>query len=163
MRFEYILLLMLTVFPLIYKLGYWQAVFVEKNSNIRDLISYIISKQGRESLFHFWTLLEFPVFIICIVPFFDPNFEYLFYPMFFYFLVFYNVFVLGKMFRRKIFLPSFSKLSYFTIFLVLLEYISPIFYPMSIYVTIMSTLLFIPLYIMFSSFLLSLFIPKITK
>ncbi len=163
MRFEYILLLMLTVFPLIYKLGYWQAVFTEKDSNIRDFISYIMSKQGRESLFHFWTLLEFPIFIVCLVPFFDPNFEYLFYPMFFYFLVFYNVFVLGKIFRKKIHLPNASWISYLTIFLVLLEYISPTLYPISIYVTIMSTLLFIPLYIIFSSFILTLFIPKITK
>lgn len=163
MRFEYILLLMLTVFPLIYKLGYWQAVLAEKNSNIREFFSYIISKQGRESLFHFWTLLEFPILVVCFIPFFDPNFEYLFYPMFFYFLVFYNVFVLGKIFRKKIHLPNTSRLSYLTIFLVLLEYISPILYPISIYVTIMATLLFIPLYIMFSSFILTLFTTKITK
>ena len=162
MRFEYILLIMLTVFPLIYKLGYWQAIFSQQNYSIRNFTGYLLSQQGRESLFHFWTLLEFPVFLVCFVPFFDPNFEYLFYPMFFYFLVFYNVFVLWKLFRKKMHVPKLDVLTIVVVFFVILEYIGPIIYPISIYITIMSTLLFVPVYFMASSLALYIFTPKKT-
>lgn len=144
MRFEYILLLILSVFPLIYKLWYWQHIFKLHSYNMRDFLNFLPTKQGRESMFHFWTSLEFPIFILAFVPLIDKPFEYFFYSIFFYFLVLYNIFVLGKILRKKIYLPEKNALSYIIFSIIIFLFSLPILFPLSIYLYISSVLLWIP-------------------
>lgn len=150
MRFEYILLLILSVFPLIYKLWYWQHIFKLQSNNIWSFIKFLVTKEGRESVFHFWTSLELPIFVLSFGPIFNPPFEYFFYSIFFYFLVFYNIFVLWKIFRKKIFLPEKNIILLITLTLIWLLFSLPIFFQLSIYLYITSILLFIPLWVSIS-------------
>ena len=150
MRFEYILLLILSVFPLIYKLWYWQTVFDEYSNSIRNFSSYFITKQGRENCSHFWTLLELPIFFFAFLPLFYTPFEYLYYSIFFYFLVIYNIFVLGKILRKKIYLPQRNIFLCITFLIIWAFFIVPIIFPLSIYIYISSVLLLIPLILVIS-------------
>jgi hypothetical protein len=160
MRFEYILLVILSVFPLIYKLWYWQSIFQQQWNSILHFSKFFLTKEGRESVFHFWTALELPIFILSFVPLFNHPFEYLFYSMFFYFLVIYNVFVLWKIFRKKINLPVKNLFLCLVLSFVWIFFILLLVYPLSIYAYIASTLLFIPILLIISQLILNIVANK---
>jgi len=160
MRFEYILLLILSIFPLIYKLWYWQRVFLEYENNIRQFIYFLTSKQGRKQCSHFWTLLEIPIFLLAIVPIFNAPFEYFYYSILFYFLIIYNIFVLWKICRKKIYLPIKNIFLIQILSVIWVIFIIPVFFPVSIYLYITSILLCIPLYIIVTQCIIRLFTRK---
>jgi len=155
MRFEYVLLLLLSIFPLIYKLWYWQQVFVEQWKSISQFYSYLISKQAKNSYTHFWTILEIPVLLVCIIPILDPPFEYLFYSMFFYFLILYNIFIFWKIWRKKIHLPNKNIFSLILWLIISMTLMIPIIYPITIYLFISWALLSIPIYIIVTQYIIS--------
>jgi len=144
MRVEYIFLTILSLLPLMYKIWYWQRILLELKSKKQSFRKYLLSKQGRESCFHFWTLLEFPILLVWFFPLTDSNFEYLWYPMFFYFMLIYNIYVIWKVFRKKIFFPRINLIFlWIVVFSLSLLSLSSV-YPQSIYILISSILLIIP-------------------
>jgi len=148
MRVEYIFLLILSLLPLIYKIWYWQQIFLEQKKWDIDFWKYLLRKQGRASYTHFWTMLEFLIMLAWILPIIDKNFEYLWYPMFFYFLIIYNIYVLWKILRKKIFLPQ-ADIMFLCITLLSMILLSlSIVFSQSIYFLISMTLLFIPIKIL---------------
>lgn len=145
MRFEYVLLLLLSILPLIYKLWYWQYVFREQENSVRGFWKYFFSREGRDSYSHFWTILELPILCMGVLPMLSLPFEYLFYGIFFYFLVIYNIFVWGKILRKKIYFPHKNKETFLSIALVACFSSIVFLFPISVYVFIICTLLSIPL------------------
>lgn len=50
---------------------------------------------------NFWLYIEVPLFIMSIGVFFDPLLQIIIFPIMYYFLIFFNIFVIGKIFRKK--------------------------------------------------------------
>jgi len=155
MRFEYILLLILSVLPIVYKLWYWDSIFRKQNYSIKEFFQYIKTREWRDRLLHFWTILEIPIFLISFIIFINEPFEILLFNAFFYLLLLYNIFVIGKIVRKNIDYPRISILIFgvlgCTIFdLIVSMYMSYIF----IYTIISGVLLFMPVYFIASLFLL---------
>lgn len=147
MRFEYILLLILSLLPLIYKLGYWETIFKECHYSLSELRVYLGTTEWKEKLFHFWTALEIPLFIVSFSVFISAPFEILLFNAFFYLLLLYNVFVVGKIFRKNIQYPHCSLLTLWVLLCILIDNIlGLIISPLFIYLSISSILLCMPLY-----------------
>jgi hypothetical protein len=68
---------------------------------VKKTLKHITSKQGRDSLLHFWVFLEMPLFAMSMGPFFNSPFEIFLYSIMLYFGLLYNVFVIGKIWRKK--------------------------------------------------------------
>jgi hypothetical protein len=90
MRFEYILLCIMSLLPLLYQFTFWW-------NFLRDFKKHDLYGQ----MFHFWIFVEVPLIILALYSLHNPPFEIFLYNMTFYFLVMYNIFVIGKIFRRK--------------------------------------------------------------
>lgn len=150
MRFEYILLLILSMLPILYKLWYWDAVFRENNNSIQKTLHFLKTQEGREKLFHFWSILELPLFLLSFVVFIDEPFEILLFPAFFYLLLLYNVFVIGKILRKNLEYPSITLYTSFIVWCILLSMSISIYLNNNlVYTAISHLLLFIPLYFIF--------------
>lgn len=93
MTFEYLLLILLSLLPLAYKVSFWMEIF-----SLWETLWYTLKKWFS----HFWSYIEFPLFFFSLTIFIEPLFEIFLYSFFFYFLVLYNIFVWGKIFRKKI-------------------------------------------------------------
>jgi hypothetical protein len=147
MRFEYILLICIFILPIIYKLWYWQDIFESYDNNLKSFFGFIKTQKGINKVLHFWIFLEIPVFALSIVPFFNAPFEIFLYSIMFYFWVLYNVFVIGKIRRKKIIYPKINNILFFTILLLLIDwYLSYIIDIKYLYVYLASVVLFMPLY-----------------
>jgi hypothetical protein len=138
MPFEYILLLIVSIFPIKYKLSYWSYFFSQWNQSMRSILKHS---------YHFWIFVEIPIFVMSFVVFFDQVFELFLYSIFFYFLLLYNVFVIGKTMRWYNYTFMSNKVSYLSIVLLFLS-LAPLFilYTASVYFIISTLMLFIPIY-----------------
>lgn len=155
MRFEYILLLFLSILPIVYKLWYWEEIFKNNKYSLKLFFRYIKTAQWRDKLFHFWTTLEIPLFLISFVVFISAPFEILLFNAFLYLLLLYNVFVIWKILRKTIEYPSKSALIFLVILCMLFDILATFYInSMLIYVAISSVLLFAPLYFIASLFVL---------
>ncbi|QFR39244.1 hypothetical protein A9Q91_03335 [Candidatus Gracilibacteria bacterium 28_42_T64] len=103
---SYIILLILAILPLVYKYSFWLYVIQLKEYRWDRFNEYLHTPQGKNAVFNFWFLLEVPFFLMTIILYFNPVFEYILYNLVFYFLVLWNIFVLGKIFRKKLTLPK---------------------------------------------------------
>lgn len=147
MRFEYILLIILFTLPVMYKLSLWASIFESQNYDFKKFYTYLKTRQGREQIFHFWILLELPIFIVSFIPFFSAPLEILLFSIMFYFAILYNIFVVWKILRKKIIIPKY----HFILFLVfLLIFIDGVFwillYEKYVYTYVSWLLLFMPVY-----------------
>lgn len=156
MRIEYIFLLILSLLPLTYKIWYWQHIFLQQKRLNIHFWKYLVGKQGRKTYFHFWTLLEFPVMLAWILPLLDSNFEYLWYPMFFYFLIMYNIYVIWKILRKKIYYPHINIIFLWIIVISLFFLSISLYFSRSIYILISLILLSIPVILFVCDFIFSL-------
>lgn len=156
MRFEYILLICVFILPIIYKLWYWGSIFEQTDYSLSKFWKYIKSKQGSESLLHFWIFLEIPILCLSIVPLFNPPFEIFLYNIMLYFGLLYNIFVLGKIFRKKMNFPTINTILLITVIFFMIDWIwSFLLNEKYIYVFIMSLLIFMSFY-----FVASIFVVK---
>lgn len=147
MRFEYILLICIFIPSIIYKLWYWQDIFISHENNLKKLLKFIKTKQGIDKIFHFWIFLEIPIFILCIALFFNPPFEIFLYSIMFYFALLYNVFVIGKILRKKIIYPKINNILFFTVLLIIFDGVwSYVINEKYLYIYLISLLLFMPIY-----------------
>jgi len=106
MTFEYIFFLLITILPVFYKLTFWLYLIQLKEYRIDRFREYIWTPQWKRALLNFWFFIELPLFIWSFSLLLDKNFEIIVFPIVFYFLVFYNIFVLGKIFRKRLLTPK---------------------------------------------------------
>jgi len=119
MWFNYTLLLIVFFFPFIYKLGYWGSVFDAQDYGFLRSGEYLLSKRWFPKIYHFWVFIEAPMFALSFMIFYNPLFEIFLYNIMFYFLLLYNVFVFGKIFRGRFHFPKPSSM-FFLITIVIL-------------------------------------------
>ena len=147
MRPEYILLILLFILPLIYKLGYWGSIFASQGYSIRTFFHFIKTRKGIDTLLHFWIVLELALFVLSLIPLYNPPFEIFLFNVMLYFLWLYNIFIIGKLLRKKFIFPKLDIIIIATAILVLLDGIWSIFLsPLYIYSYLSWALLMFPLY-----------------
>ena len=138
MIFEYTLLILLFMLPFSYKYGFWEEIFWTE---------WATSEKLKKWFSHFWSYIEFPLFFFSLTIFIEPLFEIFLISFFFYFLVLYNIFVWGKILRRKqyhiktkyIFTPIF--LGVFVSLIAISIYI-----PQFLYISLIGYIFLLPLY-----------------
>lgn len=147
MLFEYILLACVFILPTIYKLWYWQSILASEDNDVKKFCNYLKTKQGSESILHFWILLEIPIFILSIIPLFNAPFEFFLYNVMLYFGFLYNIFVIGKILRKKMISPKVNTILIFTICLLILDGVASfLLNEKYLYIYLSWALLFMPLY-----------------
>lgn len=147
MQFEYILLLIISFFPLYYKFAYWGEIF----SREKNIQSYLRLKTFREDYYHFMLYLEIPLFLASFSIFYNPLLEIFLFNMVFYFLLLYNIFVFWKILRRKFPKPKKQALFLPGVLLVL-TWVLLSFLHKWVYFFILGSLLFMPLYFILASY-----------
>jgi len=157
MRFEYILLLLVFILPIVYKLYYWSYIFEQQENKISHFLKHIKTKEWWQDFLYFWVFIEIPFFCLSILPIIDRNFEVLLFWMVFYFGILYSIFVIGKMLRANIVYPKSKKTSLISLFFIIFFINIWLLYDqVFIYILVMFIMLFTPLF-----FLLSLLLfPK---
>ncbi len=104
--FDYLLLLVLAVLPILYKYSFWLYTIQLKEYRWDRFREYLNTPQWKSALVNFWFLLDLPLFFATFTILLDKNLELIIYPVVYYYFIVYNIFVLGKIFRKKIFLPK---------------------------------------------------------
>lgn len=147
MTSQYILLILLSLLPIAYKISFWSEIFRS------DTTLYFKLKKWFS---HFWFYIEFPLFFFSLTIFIEPLFEIFLYGFFFYFFILYNVFVWGKIFRKK--LPharSFFQLIIPLIWLFSLYIWFAMYLPKFLYLNLIGMFFIIPLFFIIQSLLFS--------
>ena len=103
---DYILIFLVALLPFIYKYSFWFYTIQLKEYRWDRFKDYLFTPQWRSAIFNFWFFIEFPLFLLTITVLFDKTFEIITYQVIFYFLLIQNIFVIGKIFRRKILKPK---------------------------------------------------------
>jgi len=114
--FDYILLFILAFLPMLYKLLFWLYTFQLKEYRWDRLKEYLETKQWKNALFNVFSVVEIILFIYFLAIWYLPlsnniystAFWWLSYKIIFYYLIFLNIFVLWKIFRKRILKPKFT-------------------------------------------------------
>jgi len=143
--FDYLLLLILSFLPMLYKFSFWLYTIQLKEYRWDRFREYLSTQQGKSAVLNFWFLLELPLFLWATTVYFDRNLELIIYPVIFYYFIVFNIFVLWKIFRKKILLPKLTFRLALTILLLIFGISSGIYYliDLSIFNYIYSYLFFI--------------------
>lgn len=165
--FDYMLLFFLAFLPILYKLFFWLYVIQLKEYRWDRFKEYISTPQGKSAIFNIFfivdlILLIFSIFLLYL--YFSWNiytnaFYWLFYNVFFWYLLGLNIFVLWKIFRKRILKPKFTSRLVILFWLFAIWWIIDLYYFINmnlfnyIYVYILSIFLFIPFIIFFYNFI----------
>ena len=103
---KYIILITLSILPIIYKYCFWLYVIQLKEYRIDRFKEYLSTKQWKSALINMWTLLEGLLLIFWLIIFFNKPFEIINYNILYYFLIFYNIFIIWKIFRKNLLKPK---------------------------------------------------------
>jgi UDP-N-acetylmuramoyl-tripeptide--D-alanyl-D-alanine ligase len=168
MNWENVLLTLLFTLPFFYKLSFWLYTIQLKEYRLDRFKEYIITPQGKQAVFNFWFLIEVPFFLICFSIFYNDLLSFIFIPVLFHFLLIENVFVLWKIFRKRVLIPQKTNRLLLTLLIITLIEIW-LFYILVfkeyydlIYFYILWNFIFIPL-IIYISILISLPIVNFLK
>ena len=119
MLIDYVLLLILTFLPIYYIYSFWLNILESEEYNLNLFKEVLKSKEWKNVIFNFWFLLEISILFLSSLLIINPPFEVIYYNMFFYFLILENIFVLWKIFRKKLLKPTFSKINIFIILILI--------------------------------------------
>ncbi|MFK7780418.1 MAG: UDP-N-acetylmuramoyl-tripeptide--D-alanyl-D-alanine ligase [Candidatus Gracilibacteria bacterium] len=153
MVFEHYLLLLLTILPLINRFSFWFFTIQLKEYRRDRFKEYLLTPQGKKALFNIWSVIELPLFLLSIIIFVDPPFEYIIYNVLFTFFLIQNIFVARKILTGKIIKPSLTGRLLLTlgilVFGLTIDLFFIIFYGFEnfLYTYVLSLFLFTPLYI----------------
>jgi len=148
-------LILLFILPVIYKYSFWFYTIQLKEYRWDRFKEYILTPQWKKAVFNFWFFIELPLFLISFLVYFDKWLEILIFPIIFFFLSFYNIFVLGKIFRKTFLKPKITSRLIITISLFLIWFILDLYFIIfwdywnSIYVYITWSLILAPVIIFF--------------
>ena len=157
----HIILLILALFPIIYKVSFWLYTIQLKEYRWDRFKEYLTTAQWKKAMVNFFSIWEIPLlfmtFLILIKPLF---FEGIVTYVMFYFLLIYSIFVLGKVFRKGILHPKLTSRMIILIITILIWFWFDIFFLTTglyiwTYTYIMFVLIFTPVLIFFCNFLIS--------
>jgi hypothetical protein len=155
MTFEQFLLMCVSILPIFYVYSFWFYTIQLKEYRWDRFREYIWTPQWKKAIFNFWFFIELPLFVWRFSIYFDSWLELIIAPVIFYFLIFFNIFVIWKILRKRIIKPKITKRLLITIFLFLIwAFIDAYFiifwwYWTSFYFYIIFSLLFAPLIVFF--------------
>lgn len=92
MDFQHTLLLLLFFLPLAYKIAFWKEIFSFDES---------FWKKIQRGYSHFWTYVEFPLFLGSFFVYFNPDLEIFFFNFLLYLFAMMHVFLCGKILRGQ--------------------------------------------------------------
>ncbi|MDQ7009116.1 MAG: UDP-N-acetylmuramoyl-tripeptide--D-alanyl-D-alanine ligase [Candidatus Gracilibacteria bacterium] len=165
--FDYILLFILALLPLFYKLSFWLYTIQLKEYRFDRFKEYIFTKQGKSALFNIFFILELFLLVYYLMIwgiYFSENvyniaFWGIGYNIMFYYLVILNIFVIGKIFRKRILKPKFTGrlILLLSLFIILggfeLYYFIKLNLFNYVYIYILSVFLLMPVIIFFYNFI----------
>ncbi len=131
-----ILLITLFILPFFYKTFFWLYTIQLKDYRWDRFREYIFTPQWKRALFNFWFLIETPILLFTLLIYSNYNLEWVIFKMLFYLFILENIFVIGKIFRKKVFAPTFTtrtNLILITLliivwFIIYFSFFYPIFY-----------------------------------
>lgn len=109
---QYYPIFIVLVFPLIYKILYWNQAFAQKDNQQSFRVFF------KEKSYSFWIFMDIALAAWALLVFINPLYEVFLYNIYFYYFLLYNIFVFGKIFRRRIHIKFSAK--DFLIFIFLL-------------------------------------------
>lgn len=157
----HIILLILSILPFFYKFSFWLYTIQLKEYRWDRFKEYLSTPQWKSAIQNFWFVLEVPLFILTILILLRPDlFLWIVSLIMFYFLVFQNIFVLWKIFRKRVFFPKLtSRMSMLIVcilaWLSLDVYFLSVYFPILTYTYIMLVLLTTPLIIFICNAIIS--------
>lgn len=112
--FDYALLVVLAFLPILYRLFFWLYVIQLKEYRWDRFKEYISTKQGKSALFNIFFVIELILLIFYLFIwwiYLSWNIYYIAfwgiaYQMMFYYLILLNIFVIWKIFRKKLLKPK---------------------------------------------------------
>ena len=165
--FDYAILLVLAFLPLIYKLFFWLYTIQLKEYRLDRFNEYLRTKQWKSALFNIFFIIEviLMLYYIFIWWFFLSGNPYhiafwgIGYNIMFYYLLILNIFVLWKIFRKKLLMPKFTSRIIILLFLFIVWTILDLylFYKFNLwdftYLFILEVFMIMPLIIFFYNIL----------
>jgi hypothetical protein len=155
LELSHVLLIVATILPFFYKLNLWLYFLQKYNYSSSDYWSFIQSKSWRLHLINFWFLIEVPLLLASVSVFYNKPLEFLVYPVIYYYLLFFNIFVIGKIFRKTILLPSLETKSLILLWIlfvgIYMDIFTLIYFDLliAIYSYVMSVIMMIPFLMFF--------------
>jgi len=164
---DYVILFILGLLPLIYKLFFWLYTIQLKEYRLDRFKEYLKTKQWKNALINIFSVTEFFLFLLAIFiwfPYLHNNPYYvlawwLFYNVFLIYLILLNIFVLGKIFRKKILKPKFTFRAIILTFLFTLWWTINLYFFVKYnlwnftYLYILGVYLFLPIILFFYNFI----------
>jgi len=114
--FDYIIIFILALLPLLYKLFFWLYTIQLKEYRLDRFKEYLGTKQWKSALFNIFFIVEFILIIyysaiwllyLLKMPI-HIAFWWIWYHIMFYYLVILNIFVIWKIIRKRILKPKFT-------------------------------------------------------
>ncbi|MDD2871879.1 MAG: UDP-N-acetylmuramoyl-tripeptide--D-alanyl-D-alanine ligase [Candidatus Gracilibacteria bacterium] len=155
MLFDHYLLLIVSLLPILYRYFFWLYVIQLKEYRWDRFREYLSTPQGNSAIINVWSVIELPLFIVSFYVFLNEPFEYILYPVVFYFLLIQNLFILRKIQKKTILKPKFTGRLLITLGLILIGTVFDIYfmaiyeYSNILYSYLLFVLLFAPLIIFF--------------
>ena len=162
MLIDYLILLILVFLPIYYRYSLWLYCLESVEYDVNSFFDILKTTEWKNVIFNFWFFIEIILLIFTIFLIINPPFEIIYYNIFFYFLILQNIFVLWKIFRKKMLIGTMQKTNLITILLLLFFFCLGLFVINYIqiwqilYPYLILTLLFSPIL----SSLIIFFIPK---
>ena len=128
MTFETILFILVFILPVYYKYSFWLYTIQLKEYRWDRFREYICTPQWKKAVFNFWFFIEVPLLIATLTIYIDKAFEFFIYSPVFYFLVFYNIFVIWKLKRKKFIKPKITWRLLITILFLLLWFLLDLYF-----------------------------------
>lgn len=156
-----IIFLIIAILPFFYKFSFWLYTIQLKEYRWDRFKEYLWTPQWKSALQNFWFALEVPLFFLTILILIRPDlFLWIVTLIMFYFLVFQNIFVLWKIFRKKLIYPKLTSrmlilISCILIWLSIDVYFLSVYFPIWTYSYIMLVLISTPLIIFICNYIIS--------
>jgi len=152
---EHYLLLILAILPLFYKYAFWFYTIQLKDYRWDRFKEYLFTPQWNSALVNIWTVIELPLLLVSFIVFINSPFEIIIYNVLFVFLLIQNLFVIRKIFSKRILAPKITWRLLLTLLVLLLWFYWDLYYIITrelwnhIYSYILSIYLFAPIVIFF--------------
>ncbi len=165
--FDYILLFILGFLPLVYKILFWLYTIQLKEYRWDRFKEYLRTKQAKSAIINIFSVLDLILLIIAVLIWFLYIFKNLYYipawwimyQIFFRYLLILNLFVLGKIFRKRILKPKFTFRVIILIFLFIIWWSIDLYFFFKwnlwnyTYLYILLVYLFLPIILFFYNFI----------
>ena len=153
MTFGQILFVVASVLPILYVISFWLFAIQLKEYRWDRFKEYILTPQWKKAILNFWFFIELPLLLLSFSVFFYAPLEKILLPILYLFLVIFNIFVIGKIIKKRVLFPKRTMRLFLTLWVlclfILLGYILCItlWAWQWIYTFVIGTMLFTPVVI----------------